>query len=75
MPPVAWDTKDTKCSDEGKRSVHLYRAPATITLSKQLLLRQRTPQGGWRESLALSPLGEEQQQIGQMAESWLSTAR
>lgn len=73
MPPVAWDTKDTKCSDEGKRSVHLYRAPAPITLGKQLLLRQAADTAGFVSA------GEEQQQSGQQSgqtqESWLSTAR
>ena len=76
MPPVAWDTKDTKCSDEGKGSVHLYRAPAPITLGKQLLLRQAADTTGRvaRKSGFVSA-GEEQQQSGQTQESWLSTAR
>lgn len=63
MPLVAWDTKDTKCSDEEKRSVHLYRAPAPITLGKQPLLRQATGTAGRvaRKSGFVSA-GEEQQQ-------------
>ena len=44
------------------------RLPATVTLSKQLLLQQQTPQGGWHESLALSPAAADRANAGNLAE-------